>query len=63
MRDPKRIDRVLNKLKQYWEKNPDLRLGQILINANKNGKYISAFYMEDDEFEAWIENKLEKGII
>jgi hypothetical protein len=32
MRDPKRIDRVLELLAQYWHAAPDLRLGQIVGN-------------------------------
>ena len=33
MRDPKRIDKVLNLLERYWKANPDLRLSQIMGNA------------------------------
>lgn len=32
MRDPQRIPEVLAKLGLYWQKHPDLRLGQILGN-------------------------------
>ena len=32
MRDPERIERILHKIKLIWEKNPDQRLGQLLIN-------------------------------
>ena len=31
-RDPKRITRILDKLKKVWETSPDLRLGQLIIN-------------------------------
>lgn len=34
MRDPDRIDEVLDKLETYWKEHPDLRLGQIVSNAN-----------------------------
>lgn len=33
MRDPKRIDKVLEEIKAVWIKVPDMRLGQILVNA------------------------------
>ena len=48
MKDPKRIDKVLNILKRYWKANPDLRLGQIIVSAtpiNYNG---DPFYVEDE---------------
>lgn len=45
MRDPKRIKKVLQILRQYWEAHPDLRLGQILVNMADD----STYYMEDDE--------------
>jgi len=48
MRDPKRIDRILKKLKTIWMKYPDLRLFQLLGNcfpAQDN------YYVEDEELE------------
>ena len=49
MRDVNRIEIILDKLKIYWLKNPDLRLGQIISNL---GCQISGnsdpFYIEDD---------------
>jgi uncharacterized protein YihD (DUF1040 family) len=33
MRDPKRIDALLTQVREIWEKNPDLRLGQLLCNV------------------------------
>jgi uncharacterized protein YihD (DUF1040 family) len=33
MRDPARIDQVLDVLRRVWTKNPDLRLGQLIVNA------------------------------
>lgn len=32
-RDPKRITQVLGLILVEWEKNPDLRLGQLLVNT------------------------------
>ena len=52
MRDPARIDRVLALLRAYWKRYPDLRLGQIVVNA-ATGTWagIDPFYMEDDALE------------
>lgn len=33
MRDPKRIPLVLDLIKQIWQQEPDLRLGQIIANS------------------------------
>ena len=33
MRDPERIDRLLNQIREVWQKVPDWRLGQLLVNA------------------------------
>lgn len=53
MRDPKRIPRLLKKLRAFWEQNPDLRLGQIVENlAAVTEDYV--FYIEDDVLESRI---------
>jgi len=33
MRNPKRIEPILQKIKEIWMKNPDLRLGQLIGNV------------------------------
>jgi uncharacterized protein YihD (DUF1040 family) len=33
MRDPARIDQVLSVIREIWIEDPDLRLGQLLMNA------------------------------
>lgn len=33
MRDPARIPRILEALRVEWEKTPDIRLGQLLVNC------------------------------
>jgi len=50
MRDPKRINRIITKIKKYWEQNPDLRFNQLLIilGAIPDGKH---FFIEDDIIE------------
>lgn len=47
MRDPNRIPTILNLLREYWEANPDLRLGQIIGNIHHG----DPFYVEDDVIE------------
>jgi uncharacterized protein YihD (DUF1040 family) len=32
-RSPERIPIILNKIQKIWEKNSDLRLGQLIINS------------------------------
>lgn len=43
-RDPARIDSVLTALRVYWNRYPDLRLGQIVGNMADGDPY----YIEDD---------------
>lgn len=46
MRDPDRIPIILDKLRNLWQKYPDLRLGQLITMffGNKD-----IFYIEDDK--------------
>ena len=46
MRDPKRIEPVLAKIRQIWLTYPDLRLGQLLENVFPDREL---YYVEDDE--------------
>lgn len=54
MRDPARIDPILAKLRAYWTARPDMRLGQITLNALRDGRGningAHAFNAEDAEF-------------
>lgn len=55
MRDPKRIPEILNELKGIWGSLPDLRLGQLIINAAGMWDMSSMdaerklYYMEDEQ--------------
>jgi uncharacterized protein YihD (DUF1040 family) len=49
MRDYTRIERVLNTIKRIWEKNPDLRLCQLILNLTTNGDML--YWVEDDKLE------------
>ncbi len=49
MRDPQRINRILNLIATVWIRNPDLRLGQLLYSfAGFEG---DIFNYEDDRTE------------
>ena len=47
MRDPKRIDEMLEELGKLWKLRPDMRLGQILSAYLRLGEF-DPFYLEDD---------------
>lgn len=48
MRDINRIPQILGDLKKIWELTPDIRLGQLLLNAvDHNEKTL--FYIEDQD--------------
>lgn len=53
MRDPNRIDEILDELKSIWVKHPDLRLGQLLLNTVPEA-YL--YYIEDDELIKELKN-------
>lgn len=58
MRDP---ERILEKIRQVWEKHPDLRLAQLLVNAM--GSVPPAphiFYHEDNKLEETLDQWLKK---
>lgn len=50
-RDPGRIAEVLKELEAAWRANPDLRLGQLVVNAA--GK-ADPFNVEDDQLLAGL---------
>jgi len=50
MRDPARIVPMLDALRRVWEKNPDLRLGQIVSNAARSHcAWPDVFSIEDED--------------
>lgn len=50
MRNPDRIDPIIEELREYWKAHPDLRLGQIICNAwwYSDAASIDLFNVEDD---------------
>lgn len=61
MRDPARIHQMVSLLEEYWEKNPDLRLCQVIMNmTSKTNFSMDPYYMEDDLFKKLLEEELAK---
>ena len=53
MRDPNRIEPMLQLIRDIWYKAPDLRLTQLIMNAlNMN---LDPYYIEDDELKKALE--------
>lgn len=57
-RDPKRISEILEVLRIAWEKQPQQRLLQLLINVTEVGSN-SLFYIEDDVLLAQLLKSIE----
>lgn len=55
MRDTKRIKPFLEEIEKLWEKVPDWRFGQLIINVLGTCKKDPFFYEEDEMLELWKE--------
>lgn len=66
MRSQKRIRPILNKLAHLWARNPDLRLGQLMVKlANHSAEFPNLnwpdmFHIKDSEMEARLDKMLAK---
>jgi hypothetical protein len=49
MRDPQRIKPIISLIEEIWNKAPDLRLTQLIMNAL--GVNYDPYYIEDDDLE------------
>lgn len=49
MRDPKRIARICKKLEEAWNRVPDWRLCQLIVNLAGD----QPFYLEDTRVKRW----------
>ncbi|MGD9710507.1 MAG: hypothetical protein AB7V46_00365 [Thermomicrobiales bacterium] len=59
MRDPQRIDEMLLDLAAVWQKSPDLRLGQLLVNLVRPSEPCpQIFSIEDAELHKNIRRAL-----
>ena len=54
IRDPERIDKILENLKAVWLQVPDRRLGQLVVNISKDRGHIDPFFLEDDELLSFL---------
>jgi len=64
MRDPERIERVLNSIREVWELQPDLRLLQLLFHILADlGPLVerNLFYLEDHSLEEYLKQWREKS--
>ncbi|AGA30148.1 hypothetical protein [Singulisphaera acidiphila] len=48
MRAPERIDQVLAVVREVWYRYPDLRLGQLIVNAVQPDEPCSQVYAVED---------------
>lgn len=57
MRDPSRIDRVIEELRRIWKKYPDLRLWQLFEYVRShNESPADNFYLEDEDWETILKS-------
>lgn len=60
MRDPQRINRILEKVEAVWVNYPDIRLGQLLVNLAPPRLNNDIFYWEDDDLEKSLDDRIDK---
>lgn len=48
MRNPNRIDEIIETVREEWKKVPDWRLGQFIVNISRAAGYSDPFFLEDD---------------
>jgi len=56
MRDPKRIERMLQQLEKAWHAFPDMRLGQLILNITRSENTSDLWNLEDDQIEQRIDD-------
>ena len=55
MRDPKRIDTVIEMIRSEWKKVPDWRLEQLIVNISRAAGLEDPFFLEDDRLMRILE--------
>lgn len=60
MRDPRRIDEVIEVLRQLWYTDPELRLGQLICTMVPDNFQMDPFYCEDGELLKVMKQRLAK---
>lgn len=61
MRNPKRINKILNLLQTLWQNSPDLRFGQLLINLGICDDENRLWNNEDEDLEKYLKSTIEEG--
>lgn len=59
-RDPKRIDRILNLIRELWKSSDQQRFGQLMINNHIFKAGLTVWIEEDWELEKKLEKKVEE---
>ena len=65
MRDPERIEIILDRLGKVWKEYPDFRLCQLLFNVVSKYQLSTSydiFYVEDDGLLKAIESVIESDL-
>lgn len=57
MRDPHRIEPIVDLIEEVWKKHPDYRLGQLISNLLGPGRD-DVFFTEDDRWEQLLREAL-----
>jgi hypothetical protein len=57
VRDPRRIDVMLQLLRDVWMRSPDMRLGQLISCCVPERFDMDPFYVEDDELFARMQQR------
>lgn len=62
MREPERIDRMLDLVRELWKRYPDLRFNQLMDSLTREFSQVNddadLFYLEDDLFEKFLQTKI-----
>jgi uncharacterized protein YihD (DUF1040 family) len=66
-RDIKRIDQIVDKIRAYWKKNPDLRFGQVIYIVMEelheiDSKIGDIFFPEDDVWNKALKSLTTKTV-
>lgn len=60
MRNKNRINTILDKIEAIWINNPDIRLGQLLVNLAPPRLNNDIFYWEDTDLEVALDNEINR---
>ena len=55
MREPKRIERMIQQLESAWLAFPDMRLGQLVLNITRAETTSDLWNLEDDRIEQLLD--------